>query len=516
MKNYCKDAGAAFCTLIFFSVIFICCNKVEAPALYIPPKIDTITYVESDADFANPERGFYRYSATNASAWTPLELAQLKNWRTLQPVDGADYKIYSTLVFRYIVLDGLTSQALPDDLLDKIKKDFSVARQAGVKLIPRFTYTITANAGTCPEGFNCPPYGDAPKTIVLQHINQLKPVLQENADVIACLQMGFIGTWGENYYTDYFGDASQNAQGKLMDNNWNDRVEVLKTLLDALPADRMVQVRFPQLKQRMVYGVNAPASSAALTPEEAFKGSYKSRIGLHNDCFLASADDYGTYDDYGNNSSPRQSANTILRKYAEEDNKYGVTGGETCDDTYSPYNDCETAGQAQTEMRKMHYSYLNSAYNNAVNNDWETGGCMQDIKKNLGYRLVLQKSLFPSGSVEAGKRLKFSLQLENKGYASPFNERPVKIIFRHAGDSKEFSYTLPHDLRTWYSGKVNLDVAIDTDAAMPEGKYELFLYLPDKYESITKRPEYAIRLANENTWEETTGYNKLNMTITVQ
>jgi hypothetical protein len=26
--------------------------------------------------------------------------------------------------------------------------------------------------------------------------------------IIACMQMGFIGTWGENYYSDYFGDPS--------------------------------------------------------------------------------------------------------------------------------------------------------------------------------------------------------------------------------------------------------------------------------------------------------------------
>ena len=504
------------CTLLFStSLIIICCNKVESPVIYKPPKMDTINYVESSADFANPERGFYRYSETKASAYSPLDLNQVKSWQGLQQVDGGNYKIYSTLAFRYFILDELTDKPLPAELLEKIKTDFSTARQAGVKMIPRFTYTVTANAGSCPEGFNCPPYGDASKTTMLQHIAQLKPVLQENADVIACLQMGFIGTWGENYYTDHFGDASQNAQGKLIDNNWSDRLEILKALLDALPSDRMVQVRFPQLKQRMIYGIDAFTNSAPLTAAEAFNGSYKARIGLHNDCFLSSADDYGTYDDYGNNSSPRQSANTVLRKYAEEDNKYVVVGGETCDDTYSPYNDCENAGQAQTEMRKMHYSYLNSAYNNNVNNDWETGGCMENIKKNLGYRFVLQKGLFPFKSIDAGRQLKFSLQLENKGYASPYNERPVKIIFRGI-DGKEFSYSLPDDPRKWYPGIVKLEVTINTDTTMPRGKYELFLSLPDKYTSIAKRTEYAIRLANENVWEEATGYNKLNVTIDIQ
>ncbi|MEB0288880.1 DUF4874 domain-containing protein, partial [Cryobacterium sp. 10S3] len=78
-----------------------------------------------------------------------------------------------------------------------------------------------------------------------------------NADVIACVQLGFIGTWGEQYYSDFFGDASPNAaQGKLLDQNWKDRIEVIKAMLDAVPADRMIQLRYPQLKQRYIYGVN--------------------------------------------------------------------------------------------------------------------------------------------------------------------------------------------------------------------------------------------------------------------
>jgi hypothetical protein len=498
-------------SLFFLSL----CSKVEAPAIYMPPPIDTINYVESDADFANPERGFFRYTETHANHYEPLDPDQLKEWRTLQQADGGDYKIYSTLIFRYFVLDGFIHSSLSAALLDNIKTDFATARKAGVKLIVRFTYTVTPHAGNCPEGFICPPYGDASKNIVLQHIAQLKPLLQENADVIACMQMGFIGVWGENYYTDYFGDPSQNGQGKLLDKNWQDRIDVLKALLDALPADRMVQVRTPQMKQRFVYGINAPVSSSALTDAEAFTGTYKARIGMHNDCFLSSPDDYGTYEDYGNSSTPRQTANTILRAYVQEDNKYVAVGGETCDDAYSPQNDCENAGMAQTEMRNLHYSYLNSAYNNNVNNDWQSGGCMDNIKKNLGYRFVLRNAIFPASPVQPGKQFSFTINLENVGYASPFNERPVKLIMRNQSGGQEFIFDIVTNICKWYSGFVKLNVTIPTNTSMPKGKYDLLLYMPDKYASIAVRPEYAIRLGNENIWEEATGYNKLMMTITI-
>lgn len=189
------------------------CSKFDNPEIYIPPATDTVYYTESDSDFANPERGFYRVAEIYASNYEPLNVDQMKQWRTLQQADDGNYKVYSTLVFRDIVLKGYTNKSLSQDLLDKINNDFKSAREAGVKLILRFCYTITANAGACPEGFICPKYGDAPKNIVLTHIAQLKPLLQDNADVIACMQMGFVGTWGENYYSDYFGDPSSNGKG---------------------------------------------------------------------------------------------------------------------------------------------------------------------------------------------------------------------------------------------------------------------------------------------------------------
>jgi len=492
------------------------CDKLEKPVLYTPIPLDTVRYAASDSDFANPERGFYRATETHANNYTALDATQLKAWRTLQQADGGGvYKIYSTLVFRSIVLEGLTGAALPADLLDKIKADLAAARTAGVKLILRFSYTTTSHGGACPDGGICPPYGDAPKAIVLQHIAQLKPVLQDNADVIACMQMGFIGIWGENYYTDYFGDPSSNGQSKLLDSNWRDKIEVLKALLGALPASRMVQVRTPQMKQRYVYGVDAPVTSAALTDAEAFSGEDKARIGMHNDCFLSGVGDYGTYDDYGNSSTPRGSATTLLEAYVQADNKYTAVGGETCDDTYSPQNDCETAGMAQTVMSGMHYSFLNCAYNNDVNNDWVDGGCMENIKKNLGYRFVLVNGLYPDVAVKAGMQFKVTLNLRNEGYASPYNQRPARLVLRARNGGKEYVFPLSADVRRWYSGAVAVNETISTDAGMSTGVYDLLLYLPDAATSLSGRAEYAIRLANKDTWEASTGYNKLGATVTI-
>ncbi|AHM62254.1 hypothetical protein D770_20025 [Flammeovirgaceae bacterium 311] len=500
-----------FFLLLLSALVLPGCSDTE-PAL-VKEAAATIRYEESQEDFPNPERGFYHYSQTLASNYSPLSEATLKSYRTPRTVAGAAYDVVSTLVFRYYIIDAFKAAPLSEEFIGKVHADFTTARAAGVKLIPRFTYTVSANPGNCPEDFICPPYGDAPKNIVLEHISQLKPVFEVNADVIACIQMGFIGTWGENYYTDYFGDASSNDQGQLLDNNWQDRIEVLKALLDATPKDIMVQVRYPQIKQRLVYGIDAPVSSPALTADEAFTDSDKARIGFHNDCLLASSNDFGTYEDYGNSSSPRRNANTTLRSYFSEDSKYVVVGGETCSDGYSPQNDCEPAGKAETELSTMHYTYLNTAYNNEVNNDWVSGGCMESIKRKLGYRLILREGTY-SSQISQSEKLEISLQLENTGYASPYNRRPLNLILRNVSDATEHVLPFQADVRRWFTGEVQVEEEFSV-ASIPAGDYELFLQLPDKYSSIANRPEYSIRLANEDIWEETTGYNKLNHTLTI-
>jgi hypothetical protein len=502
---------------VMVSTFFSSC-KEDNTGLVQVEKVNVV-YTESTEDFPNPERGFYRYSETKASNYTVLDASVLKSYRTLQDISTANYKVYSTLVFRYYILDNVTTASISAAFLDNIKKDMTAARTAGVKLIPRFVYTATARPGNCPEGFICPTYGDAAKAVVLNHIGQLKAVLTENADVIACVQLGFIGTWGENYYTDFFGDASLNGgqNSKLTDQNWRDRVEVLKALLAAMPVDRMVQVRYPQFKQRFLHGVNSALSSPAMAELMAFSMSDESRIGFHNDCFLASANDFGTFEDYGNSNTPRTSDGVVLntlRDYMKADSRYVVVGGETCSDDYS-LNDCEPAGKAQEELAAMHFSYLNAHYNTAVNNDWQVGGCMDNIKKNLGYRFVLQSAVLPDNVVK-GTVLNLVLNVKNLGYASPYNKRTIKLVLRNKANGAIRSFNLATDVRKWYSGSFKVEESIKIPSDLATGEYEMLLHLPDEYASLAERPEYSIRLANNDVWEGDTGYNKLKHTVNVK
>ncbi|GAB4017254.1 hypothetical protein GCM10028773_12880 [Spirosoma koreense] len=477
-----------------------------------------VTYRESQEDFLNPERGFYIPISTSSAKFVPLDAAKLATYRSQpQRAAKATYSVNCSLVYRSYRLETFVDKPFSDEFLKNVQADFAIARSAGVKLILRFAYIEKTHAGDCPDQYKiCPPYGDAPKAIVLNHISQLSPLLHENADVIAVLQMGFIGIWGENYYTDYFGDAStNNGLGVIPDSSWQDRNEVLAALLKALPADRMVQVRTPQIKQRFVYGPKAPVTSAAMPATQGFSDAPAARVGFHNDCFLASEDDYGTFYDVGNSSTKRGPANAVLRRYLEQDSRYTPVGGETCDDAFSPQNDCAPLGHAEQEMARMHYSYLNSSYNNDVNNDWQTNGCMDNIRRRLGYRFVLRESTLPA-TVAAGQPLKLSLTLANVGYASPYNPRPLQLILRNLATGAVHVVPIRADVRRWLPGSHSLQPSLRLPEAVKPGRYEVLLNLPDAYASLAKNPAYSIRLANEGIWEAQTGFSKLNQVLTVR
>ncbi|MBC7775251.1 MAG: DUF4832 domain-containing protein [Phycisphaerae bacterium] len=486
----------------YFRLLLFCGLSFLGSSAFAQPV--TVNYTPSTQDFANPERGFMQFTETTSSSYSPLNATDLAFWRTLNQPFGADYAIYSTLGYRGFYLESFTNGPISNAYLNAMQQDFAAARQAGVKLVLRFAYTHK----------DTPPYGDAPKNIVLQHIAQLKPVLQANADVIAVLNMGFIGAWGEGYYTDYFGDASQPPYG-LTAQNWNDRTEVLNAMLNALPADRAVQVRVPQMKQKAIYGAAAPTSSAPLTTNEAWQNTPKARIGFANDCFLSSFDDQGTYVNYDPNSSGCDTC--VLKPYFSTDSQFVPVGGETCID-WNPYSDCvgQPGGGAQNEMARMHFSYLNAGWNNAVNNDWVSGGCIDEIKQRLGYRLELQQGEFPT-EARPGQTISIKIDLKNKGFAAPFNPRLVRLLMRNISTSDLWQVDLPNNPRHWLPGN-QIHLILHTFCLppdMPTGNYELLLHLADPYPTLTNRPEYAIRLANENTWESATGFNRLLHQIAV-
>ncbi|GAA3640048.1 DUF4832 domain-containing protein [Flavivirga jejuensis] len=463
-------------------------------------------------EFTNPERGFYRPYGTKFSHFEPLNANTLLNLRAPNPAAGG-FQVGSTLTYRSYQFDIFKDKPLTEDVFFKIQNDMDIIRAVGNKMILRFTYSD-----------NCctPPFNDAPKAIILQHLEQLKPLLIKNNDVIALVQMGLIGPWGEQYYSDYFGDLEH---GPVTNQHWLGRSEVISKLLEVVPESRMIQVRAPYYKLRFLDGEKAhPAKAKPLTEKEAFSGTPISRIAHHNDCIMANYDDYWTYNSF--HTWPAVSDTLNLKPYIAAETKFLAFGGETCpggvngEDVYSPHNDCESeGGKAQHYLKRFHTSFLNTAWSGAVNGDW-TNKCIDNIKRNLGYRFVLKRGVYPA-VIRNGEKIEIQLDVINEGYASTYNYRFAELVLRNIDDQKVYKMKIDCDTRYWFSDELQtIKLNSEWPELLPKGSYELFINLPDAAPSLSERPEYAIRLAStfqsHSIWDASTGWNRLLDSISVE
>ncbi len=428
-------------------------------------KYQTVEYTGSDEVIINPERGFYTHKQFATDDTYPQTAELVKSYRE----QGL------SLVLNIYYMKEFRDKLISAEYLQRIRDNMLALREGGCKTVLRFAYTSSESQK---------PW-DAPWELTQQHIQQLKPILEEFSDVICVLEAGFVGVWGEWYYTDNY-----NYQPAQTVEEYLPRRKVLDALLKALPKERMVCVRYPAAK---LFTFDLQYTDT-ITRQRAYDQSDLSRISAHNDCFLANADDMGTF-----------GGNRNYRKFWQWDTKYVAMGGETCGK--STYSTCENALK---DLKSYHWSYLNINYHPAVIGQWRQELCIEDIEKQLGYRFVLTEGTF-TNDAQAGNPFELDLKLKNTGWAAPFNPRDVEVIFvSESNKSEKYKLKLEDDPRFWFAGEtVNIKKKFLLPETMPVGKYTVYLNLPDPKPSINTRPEYSIQLANKEVWDNQTGYNKL-------
>jgi hypothetical protein len=434
-------------------------------------------YRPSDENFPNPERGFYyqrAYRPQGGREPAPLNAAALRKCR--------DSGI--SLVRMYYVFSEFRQAPLSAAMLERIGADLATVRQAGMKVIPRFAY----NFGPTGEP-------DASAERILQHLDQLGPALRANEDVIAFVEAGFIGTWGEWHH-------STNGLFDPIPGVWWERVNdksraIVAKLLEVLPAGRMIALRYPRHKMDL-YGPQPLAET------EAFSATPRARTGAHNDCFLASKNDWGTY----------TNAIDVEKQFYRQDNLFVPQGGETCNakEDAQPFMGCENALR---QLDELHFNTLNIGYLQEVLDGWRAGGCMAKVERRLGYRFRLVDSE-ASAAVAAGGEFRLSFTVANEGFGNLYNQRPLEIVLRPAGGGEELRLATGEDPRRWMTGRNTLvQLVVRIPAKTKPGEYQVLLSLPDSSETLRGRPEYAIQLANAEVWEPAGGMNRLAHTVQV-
>lgn len=288
--------------------------------------------------------------------------------------------------------------------------------------------------------------------------------------MIAWVEAGFIGAWGEWH-------TSTNGLDNL-----TDKRDILNALIAAIP-NRYVQVRYPA---NIIEMYPNPADAA------------KARVAHHNDCFLSSNTDVGTYERDGTITIERD------QKYLAELTRFTPMSGETCAPN-PPRSECTIAIQ---EMELLHFSAINEAYHKGILRSWEDGGCYEEIANRIGYRLALTSADF-NEQVRPGGVLNLTVNLQNTGFASIINDRPLYIVLVERDIISLYKVKLEIDPRTWEPGTAKLTAKLHIPSDIAEGDYQLALWLPDGYESLRDNPLYAIHFANDNVWDEATGLNVL-------
>lgn len=445
--------GTRFCYLLFspvFCSVFLSCtgdvSNVE------PDAVKEIRYVESGEVFANPERGFmHMYSAKSEGA--PLSEVQLRALK-LEKV---------TLIQRLYYLEAFKDRPLSAVQLELIAGDMQRIRDAGIKCVLRFAYT-DAMDGT-----------DAPYEIIAQHLDQLATVFEQNQDVIAFVQAGLIGRWGEWH----------NSSNGLTTTFYMKKV--LEKLLSVLPADIMVQVRTPHYKQE-IFVTSNPVDETI-----AYSDDYRARVGHHNDCFMAGPTDYGTY------------VNVEVEKaFMADEGLFVPAGGETC----PPQGDAPGCTVAKETMRMLRWTYLNLDWYKPTIDAWKSSGCFDEFQKNLGYRLVLVSARLPEKITE-GADLVLKIEITNKGYAPLYNAKNTTLVLKNVDSNAVHEFDLPVDIRDCKpNGTLTIDSAVKLDG-VSEGNYKLYLKISDRTERLKERTEYCIRFANTDAWVPEEGINSL-------
>ena len=470
------------------------------------------TYSQSENDVPNPERGFYK------------QIDYVFEGGDIPSVGQSDITSYEgSLIMPHFILKDYRYTDNLSNAIPRIEDILAAIRSAGKKAIVRFSYT--QSEGSYPL--------EAPRSRLLGHIQQLGTVFSNYTDVIYLVQCGFIGAWGEWYFTTYYCDSNdsewpdysyydpsrgESVKWYVYDEWWHttqvidfqNRRAVIQAVLSAVPSSRQVALRKPAFK-RMYLDAQHFESWTQLN--RVSTGSSNSRLSFHNDTYMIDDEDQmGTFDtSFDTDMWLQQSA-------------YLAVGGETATinssmDRYQDYIDYRNGlrvGDVVNNIQQYHISYMHYHPSSYMYQWWENKGWLPAIKKAMGYRLWLSNFRITGSSLSNGQTVHVTLTLNNSGSAPVINDRPMKLVLLNSsgsatvlppvdGDSSSFG-----EIREILAGQ---SMVFEFDVTLPRTLVSgdrLAIWMPDadlNGNDLDEIPAFSIRLANQNMAFTGCGYN---------
>ncbi len=451
---------------------------------------------DANSIIPNPERGWYLSPAdpiANPSGWA-ADCTDIANGTTgFNPGSG----VVTEKMRLVLGVCDLPQTALSGGQLTNLQSAFNAARSAGVKIIWNFRYGTSSN----PE---------PAVSQIVAHLNQLKPLLFANRDVIYADIMALFGPWGE-------GDSGTPA----------DKKTVWQTLLSVVPPE------IPILLNQVYPMEDYLAGLGSIDDTKAYSGSPQARSGgCAEFCFMTGQGNSSHFPGIQTNIEGYNTTHTEAqqRQWQADNTRFAPFGGETCQDSSGASlqmrNTCSGnpseplgAGGILNEGPRYHLSFLNRSYAQLFINNWTTGGCIATVTNLMGYRIQFE-TLNHADTVARGGVLSIALTLRNVGWARAHAARSVMARLVNGGTVLTgYSSARLNQLPPLSSASSRFIIRIPIPANAPTGSYALTLEMPDIYPTTAAIRAFKVRPAISNSgsqvWDDTNGRMATGTTATV-
>lgn len=373
--------------------------------------LDNVKLVESKNLINNPNRGFYRIYGFRIED-------ESVNWK-----QDVDKRIKNdddaTLALIEVNIQAYKDGKITDAGMNNIRELFDALSKQNKQYIVRFLYDWNGENQV---------YEPKNIRVILDHMKQLKGIMNEYADHIFTLQGLFIGNCGEMNNTQYIDEESLQT--------------LASTLLSVCDNDMYLSVRTPMQWREI-----------AQKEDSSDQLVYTKRLGLFNDGMLGNEFDYGTY---GTQSKLEAGVNQKWTREEELDFQDELcrtvpNGGEVIID--NAYNDLD---HAIADFNRMHITYLNEDYDRNVLEKWSnsvvhTDDCydgmdgLSYMKARLGYRFVLRECRMQQDFWK--DTLHVELDVSNSGFAPIYKACEAYFVFvPQSSEGKTYSVNVEQNL----------------------------------------------------------------------
>jgi hypothetical protein len=363
-------------------------------------------------DVPNPGRGFYELH--------PYDLNVEPVWDDIRWCVKADQSLVLLMLDIHAFKDGDIDQAA----LVRADRLLKIYGELGKDLIVRIVYDREGRGLENEPGL---------MSIVMRHMEQLGPVLNENSRYVYVAQGLFVGDWGEMHGSKFLRE---------------DRLVQLYEAWSRATGGMRVAVRTPSQLRSICRGVlshtgavnviggavnvrdgavNVVGGAGGAADGLAGEGIL-ANLGLYNDGILGSWTDLGTYC-AGRGAWDREAELDFQDRLCLTETNGGEVAGWQGEAGEKP-----DAATVIAVMRKMHLSYLNSQHDLKVLDEWKDIPCgvrggWQDrslydyVRAHLGYRFVVTGAVWDAGNS------KLYLDIANEGFANLYDEVAAAAVW---------------------------------------------------------------------------------------